>query len=107
MERPLVIGLILVVYIVYMAVKRKETWKKLSITQNAGVIITFLGVIGIGGVILFYGVRFLIAFTSNDIIGIVIQFMTAIIVIVSGMTLFNKIVYKITNGVLPFERKRR
>lgn len=107
MDRPLVIGLILVVYVIYIAIKQKETWKRLSPVQIAGVFLTFLAVIGIGGFILYYGVRFLIAFTESEVLSIIIQFVAAIVIVVVGMVAYNKIVYQLTNGILPIQRKRR
>ncbi|MFD1039072.1 hypothetical protein ACFQ3N_11825 [Virgibacillus byunsanensis] len=106
MDRWIIIGIVLVGYILYSAIKQKETWKKLSVMQNIGVLVTFVGVISAGGYILFYGVRFLIGFTSNEIISIIIQFITAIIVVIFCMLVFSSLVSKITNGLLPKKRKR-
>ncbi|WP_188454603.1 hypothetical protein [Virgibacillus oceani] len=107
MNRAILIGIILFAYIIYIAFKHKEIWKKLTFMQTLGVLLTFIFVTGIGGTILFYGVRFLISFTSNEVLSIVIQFFTAIIVVIFGVLLFNTIVSSITNGILPIKRTPR
>ncbi|WP_099157868.1 hypothetical protein [Virgibacillus ndiopensis] len=107
MNRAILIGIILVAYLIYVAFKHKEVWKKLTIMQTLGVLLTFILVTGIGGTILYYGVRFLIGFTSNEVVSIVIQFFTAIIVVIFGVVIFNNIVSNITNGILPIKRTPR
>ncbi len=74
MNRAVIIAIILAGYIVYVAFKHKETWRKLAPIQLVGVLLSFIGVTGTGAAILFYGVRYLISFTGNEIIRFVIQF---------------------------------
>ncbi|TMN23399.1 hypothetical protein [Lentibacillus cibarius] len=107
MTRLLLIILILFAYILYAAFKHKATWRQLTVLQLVGVLLTFIAVTGSGAIILYYGVRSLVALIDNGFIRIIIQFVTAIIVVIVGTVVFNKAVHKITNGILPMERKRK
>lgn len=106
MTRPLFIALILLIYMVYVAFKYKDTWKKLSLWQTAGVFLTFVGVVSISAVILFYGSRYITLAISSDMIVFIIQFFAIIIVIGAAGITFAAIAGKITNGIIPIERSR-
>lgn len=105
MTRPLLITIILIAYIIYVGFKHKETWKKLSIMQIGGVLVTFVGIISISGVILFYGSRFITDAIAGDIIGFIIQFLGTVVIIVAAAVSFAAIAGKITNGVIPITRR--
>ncbi len=107
MNRVVLIAIVLVIYMVYITIKHRETVKKLSFPQQLGVAISFLGVVGIGCYILFNSVRYFDAAVSNDILGMIIQFIIALVVLVVSVLTFSAIAYKITNGILPIERKRK
>lgn len=105
MTRTLLITLVLVAYIIYVAFKHKNTWKKLSLLQITGVFFTFLGVVSISGIILFYGNRYVATVISGDIISFLIKFFAIIILIaIAGIT-FAAIASKITNDIIPSERR--
>ncbi|MFD1361551.1 hypothetical protein [Lentibacillus salinarum] len=105
MTRPLLITLILVAYIIYVSFKYKETWKKLTLWQIAGVFVTFVGVASISAIILFYGSRYITSAVPGDIMVFIIQFLAVIIVIAAAAISFALLASKITNGVIPIERR--
>ncbi|SDQ66252.1 hypothetical protein [Virgibacillus salinus] len=107
MNRVVLIAVVLIVYMVYITIKHKETVKKLSFPQQLGVAISFLGVVGIGCYILFNSVRYFDAAVSNDIFSMIIQFIIALVVLVVSVLTFSAIAYKITSGILPIQRKRK
>ncbi|MBP1948682.1 hypothetical protein [Virgibacillus litoralis] len=107
MNRVVLIAIVLIIYMVYITIKHKETMKKLSFPQQLGVAISFLGVVGIGCYILFNSVRYFDAAVSNDIFSMIIQFIIALVVLVVSVLTFSAIAYKITNGILPIQRKRK
>ncbi|MTW87701.1 hypothetical protein F3157_18965 [Virgibacillus dakarensis] len=104
MNRAVMMVIVLLVYVIYAAFKHKEVWRKLTLKQIIGVLLTFLIMMGIGGTFLYYSSRLLMDTIPNEIVSILMQFISAIIVIIFGVVVFNIIVSKITNGVLPVKR---
>lgn len=105
MTRPLLITLVLIAYMIYVAFKHKETWKKLTILQMAGVFATFVGIISVAAVILYYGSRYITSIISGDIFAFIVQFPAIIIIIAAAGIGFAVVASKITNGVIPIQRK--
>lgn len=106
MNRVLFISVILLIYIIYIAIKQKAIWSRLSLFQNIGVLITFITVMAIGGMTLFYGARSITTFMTNEIVTTILHFLITILIVIICTLLFNVLVRKITNGILPLKRKR-
>ncbi|GGB53728.1 hypothetical protein GCM10011409_34210 [Lentibacillus populi] len=104
MNRAVMMVIVLLAYVIYAAFKHKEVWRKLTLKQIIGVLLTCLIMMGIGGTFLYYSSRLLMDTIPNEIVSILMQFISAIIVIIFGVVVFNIIVSKITNGVLPVKR---
>lgn len=107
MTRPLLIALVLIGYMIYVAFKHKETWKELSMAQIGGVFITFVGIVSVSAVILFYGSRSITSAISGEITAFVVQFLAIIIIIAVAGISFAVIAGKITNGIIPIQRKHQ
>ncbi|WP_164669245.1 hypothetical protein [Virgibacillus doumboii] len=107
MIRIVLVGLVLVIYMIYIGFKHKETWQQLSFSQVLGVVLTFVGVIGAGCFVLFYGVRYLDDLIASDVFSGIVQYFIAFVLLIICVVIYNKIVGKITNGVLPFKRKTK
>ncbi|HLS08067.1 hypothetical protein [Lentibacillus sp.] len=105
MTRPLLIALVLIGYMIYVAFKHKETWKRLSIMQIAGVFVTFVGIVSVSAFILYYGTRYITSAIPGEITGFVIQFFAIIIIIAAAAIGFAAIASKITNGIIPIQRR--
>lgn len=101
MNRTAMLVIVLIVYSVYAALKHKEVWRKLTVKQISGVVLTFILLVGIGGVFLYYWMNLVMDIIPNDIVSIILQFISAIMVVVFGVVFFNIIIAKITNGILP------
>lgn len=101
MNRTAMLVIVLIVYSVYAALKHKEVWRKLTVKQISGVVLTFILLTGIGGVFLYYWMNLVMDIIPNDIVSIILQFISAIMVVVFGVVFFNIIIAKITNGILP------
>lgn len=101
MNRTAMLVIVLIVYSVYAALKHKEVWHKLTVKQISGVVLTFILLTGIGGVFLYYWMNLVTDIIPNDIVSIILQFISAIMVVVFGVVFFNIIIAKITNGILP------
>lgn len=101
MNRTAMLVIVLIVYSVYAALKHKEVWHKLTVKQISGVVLTFILLTGIGGVFLYYWMNLVMDIIPNDIVSIILQFISAIMVVVFGVVFFNIIIAKITNGILP------
>ncbi|MGY0692153.1 hypothetical protein ACW2QC_05075 [Virgibacillus sp. FSP13] len=104
MNRAVMMIIILIIYVIYAAFKHREVWKKLSIKQIIGVLVTFILIMGIGSLVLYYFSRFLMDIIPNDIVSIAMQFISALIIVIFGVVVFNIYASRITNGVLPIKR---
>ncbi|WP_010530344.1 hypothetical protein [Lentibacillus jeotgali] len=107
MTRPLLIALVLIAYMIYVAFKHKETWRKLSIPQIIGVFITFVGVVSVSAVILYYGSRYITSAIPGEMIAFIVQFLAIIIIIAIAGVGFAGIASKMTNGIIPIQRKNQ
>ncbi|GAB4072217.1 hypothetical protein GCM10028778_01840 [Barrientosiimonas marina] len=106
MTRIIFVSLVVIVYLIYAAFKYKDTWKKLRLGQLAGTVLTFIVIISIAGVTLFYGSRYITAAVSSSIGAFIIQFFAVMIIIAAAGLIFMAIVSKITNGIIPLQRQQ-
>ncbi|WP_106497830.1 hypothetical protein [Lentibacillus sp. Marseille-P4043] len=104
MNRAIMMIIILIIYVIYAAFKHREVWKKLSAKQIMGVLLTFIIIMGIGSMVLYYFSRFLMDIIQNDIVSIAMQFLSALFIVIFGVIIFNIYVSRITNGILPIKR---
>ncbi|MEN1967095.1 hypothetical protein WMZ97_03355 [Lentibacillus sp. N15] len=101
MSRTAMMLLILIIYTVYAAWKHRTVWRRLTVIQTFKVVITFIIMCAIGGTFLYLSSRTLTDVVPNEMISIIIEFIVAIIMIGFGVVIFNIIVSRITNGILP------
>ncbi|WP_077325691.1 hypothetical protein [Virgibacillus siamensis] len=106
MDRITFIIAVLAVYMLYMAFKHRNTFKKLSVAQNIGVLLTFLAAIAIFGSMFYYGVNYFAELSSSWVVDLIIQIVFAFFIMIGGVVAFSAVVYKITNGLLPVPRDR-
>jgi hypothetical protein len=107
MNRAVMMAIILLVYVIYIAFKHKEVWKKLSAKQIFGVLVIFILFMGVGGTLLYYISRTLMDLIPNDIVSIILQFISAIVIVIFGVVFFNIYASRITNGILPINKNNK
>lgn len=106
MDRMTFIIAVLLVYMLYIAFKHRETFKKLSIMQNLGVLLTFLVAIVVFGSMFYYGVTYLSELSSGWFFDLIVKIVYAFFVMIAGVIAFSAVVYKISGGLLPVQKKR-
>lgn len=107
MERTAMMLLILVIYTVYAAIKHRTVWKKLTIKQIISVILTYIVMGAIGAAVLYFGIYTMREATSNEILGLAVQFVYAVIIVGFGVLFFNIVVSRITNNILPVRNETK
>ncbi|WP_174613055.1 hypothetical protein [Virgibacillus ihumii] len=106
MDRMTFIIAVLLVYMIYISFKHRETFRKLSLLQNIGVLITFLASIAIFGSLFYFGVNYLSDLSPGWFVGLVVKIVYAFFVMISGVIAFSAVAYKISDGLLPVKRNQ-
>ncbi|GAA0613949.1 hypothetical protein GCM10009001_33980 [Virgibacillus siamensis] len=107
MDRMTFIIAVLLIYMIYITYKHRDTFRKLSFLQNMGVLITFLVAIAIFGSLFYFGVNYLSDLSSSWFVDVIVKVVYAFFVMISGVIAFSAVVYKISNGLLPVQRNRQ
>ena len=78
----------------------KETYSKLTIIQLIGVFIAYLITIFIGFIFIYYVGNWLLGYITFKPLNIVVRVVIVILVLSFALNLLNKVLKKISNGVL-------
>lgn len=86
--------------IIYQVRKNKEKIAALSGRQMVGAAVAFILTVFVAFVSIYYGGNWLVSFLSNGILKTAIQFLIIIFVISLCTSLLNKMLKRITNGII-------
>lgn len=92
---------ILIMIVIKNISSNRDLLRKLSVVQIFGVGFSYVATVVLAGLVIYYGGNWLAGFFSNGIIKFIIQMTVIIVVLYTLVGILNRILAKITNGMLP------
>lgn len=97
--------LVILGVIIYLIIKNKATLKKLTVTQNIGVAISFLVIIGAGAILTFFAANWLAVNVENLILRIILALPIIIVLLAITLAAYFGTINKITKGAFAKKKK--
>ncbi|QTD39941.1 hypothetical protein [Sporosarcina sp. Te-1] len=94
----LLVSAVLVLIIVY---KNKDIWKKLTSFQRVWIVLSFLGVVAVAYVAIYYGGNWLAGQISNTFLGFLVFVLIVFLTLSVGKAIWTGLLRTITKGLLP------
>ena len=95
--------LLFIITLIYVIAKNRKIFKELTKSQVFGVVISYLAVIFIAFILIYFGGNWVAGHFSNTIFKYVVFFAVVCISLYLCIILLNKILQKITNSILPLK----
>lgn len=89
---------VLAIYKIY---KNRDLLKKFSKTQIIGIALSYLAAISLAFVCIYYFGNWIAGFALNSIIRFIISIAVILSSLLISISILNKVLEKVTNGVLP------
>lgn len=92
-----------IVIIIYRIIKNRLTLKELTKSQILGIGLSYLLATLIGFILIYYGGNWIVGLISNIILKYIVFLIIVLIVLDISVMILNKLLLKITKGILPKE----
>ena len=99
--KDILIATLSIVIIIWRIYKSKETMKACSKLQILGISISYMFATIIAAMFIYYGGSWIADKISIKILGYTVQLILIFIVLFSCVSILNKVLHKISNGLLP------